>query len=1768
MSTTVDSRVVEMTFNNKQFEKGISQSMDSIDSLNKKLVSLDGDEHMSGLGDSVEKVQVKFSALQAVAFGFLEQLGKQAFTAGTNLVKSLSIDQVTAGFDKYADKTTAMQTIVNATIGKEESMEEATDRVSAALDRLNWFTDETSYNFTDMVGNIGKFTAAGVDLDKSISAMEGIATWAGISGANAQQASSAMYNFSQAMGSGAMMAMDWKSIENANMATKEFKETAIETAAAEGLLAKSFDEAGNAIYKTEKGTIVTAENFRSTLSEKWFDGKVMTETLNAYGGFADKLSETMDLFDDPNLTTSSVIKWIDEYNNAINDSEKQQQMLAKAYKEWGFAGTIEEFSASIQTLASDEYDLGRRAFKAAQEAKTFAEAISATKDAVSTGWMNIFEKIFGNYYEAKELWTELANRLYDAFIPTVKGINDILEDWRGLEDSSASLYYAVDRIKQANSSISDDQVKKWMEDYAAAIGDTAKQDLILAEAMNATQLEAEELRNIFEHVATSEEKLGMGGRTDLIQSFWNLWDAFSNIKAVATEAWESIFGPAKTADESAKTLTKIIKRLQELTAQFRDMFLTEDGLTEKGESLKSVFRGLFAILKIGKKVLDLILAPVRALAKVIGDKTKGLGGSILSTAGNVGEAIAAFSDWLDEVNLVETVTEALYEAFTWIADKIGEVVDKIKELVEESGAIEWITSKWEELKQSFADKSPFEGGAFSMTDALESLKNALIRVGEALKPVWEFIQKIASAIGDKLAPVLEDIKKAYNENGGLKGVLDLFLKGALFANILELITFISTIKKSVRKAANGFGDLFDSLGKAIDNFGKNQRAEAMKKMAEAVLIMVVAVAAMALVIHFLGDDVNEALLDIVALLLVLTLVMKTATKSVNSVTSAAGMAALAAGIAAFAAALVVLVAAVLILAFLPAEKVQQGLIAIGVIVLLMAVVMKSLSKNMTSTIEGAAAIVSFATAIKTLAKAIRILGKLDQDALIQGVVAIASLMFVLTLVLEALDGSEFDARSIGIILAIAVALDLLVVAVALIGVLPFENALQGVAAIAALVFVLSEFINSLKKVSGGDIAAACASMILLAIAMTALIVPILIFGNMDIVKLAQGLLAISVALAAMVLSLENVDADGIMMKAAGLLILAIAIDALVPAILLLGAVDFATVLKGLGAIGILLVLLVGSMAVLTALGPGILTASLALLALGAGLALVGVGTAAFAAGLATLVALGTPAIVMIGLLGAAVVAFIGLLIVEIVVAFVKILDVIAKNMPLIISSVSTILSGLLTILWNNLPVILGIIGTLCLGVVGILAELIPTIVVIVGELCSGILAVLAELVPTVLGIIGILLEGLMVLVTDQVPLLMALLATIVAELLTFIVGTTDQLIGAIQEILDIIAAWVTDELIPWAVKFIFDAILSFLTALDEALRSDFDNIVEMLLLVILDFCYALCKGVVDFFTSDRFKEIMAKIGGIVKDFFIDAWGKIKETYGNIKEAVTDWVKNVKKWFKEKWETFKQAISDFFHGGIKDGIDAAIGKIKEVVKGLIDKIKNIFKGKDPEVDADMTDSGKNLTEGIAVGLEDQSALGKVKGAVKNLADKIKGWFDKEEDIHSPSKEFAVRGMFIDQGLAEGIKDYSNVAEVATKDLADDTLDSMTGLMGALSKSLDDDIDMNPTITPILDLSEIQNGSKTIGGMFNGASVGLTAEAFGASKALNDARSTEVADAVNLAIKRYSDKIVEAFNARQNDTNVNVTLQGDAAGIFRTVVDQNSRFRASTGRSALI
>ncbi len=391
-----ESEVFSASFNSDEFTKGISEVIKSIDRLRE---SVGGRETMQAFAKAEQASSDfydSFSLKSSMAF-FASQKLLDAIFGIASAIKSITFDNMSAGFDKYQQKISAVQTMVAAT-GR------SVDEVNYRMEKLAQFTDETSYNFADMAQYASMFTNVGVDLDTAVASMEGIASWAASAGANAEQASRAMYNLSQAMGFGYIQLVDWKSIEYAGMGTEKIKNQIMEMAAEMGTLRKASD----GVYMTLKGSKVTSKNFASTLSDKWFTSNVLVNMLNEYNKFFTQIQNV-------SLETGMTITHI------LGELEKDGDEYSKSA-----IAFAEKYGIELGTV-------GEEAFRAAQQTKSFTEAINATMDAVSSGWMKSFDYIFGNRDEAIEFWSEVTEILYDVFASGAELRNLMLKYWHEME---------------------------------------------------------------------------------------------------------------------------------------------------------------------------------------------------------------------------------------------------------------------------------------------------------------------------------------------------------------------------------------------------------------------------------------------------------------------------------------------------------------------------------------------------------------------------------------------------------------------------------------------------------------------------------------------------------------------------------------------------------------------------------------------------------------------------------------------------------------------------------------------------------------------------------------------------------------------------------------------------------------------------------------------------------------------------------------------------------------------------------------------------------------------------------------------------------------------------------------------------------------------------------------------------------------------------------------------------------------------------------------
>ena len=707
--SSIDERVVQMQFENSQFEKGIKETIKSLGLLKQNLnvdKATESIEHLQNVGNSfslsnisrsLDKIVERTSWAGRTIRREIDLLTSKA----VNLGKSLTVGQINAGWSKYEQKTASVQTIMNAT-GK------SIDEVNGYLDKLMWFSDETSYNFTEMTAALGTLTSSGGDINKMIPMIEGMATATAFAGKSASEFSRVIYNLNQSYSQGYLSLMDWKSVELAQVGSEQLKQTLIDTAVELGTLKKLAD----GTFETKKGTVVNAGNMGSTLNEKWATKEVME---GAFGKFA--------------------------------------QVIEEAYK-LVEAGEFDTAADAIASLA-DKYDeTYYKAAKAAQEAKSFKEAIDATADAVSSGWMKTFELIFGNYDEARVLWTDLANALWEVFASGAEQRNEVLQAWKdaggradliqGITDALTALWTVIQSIGEAFHDIFPQATADDLLNFSSKVKELGANLRDLARAFEIVSAKRGELVTKTNPLQEYFGDLSNGSRGNEVKKLQEALEAkgFS----VGKHGIDGIFG---------KDTEAALKAFQESIGE------TADGLYKESDHAKLVGT-------ITASNYELVFETIKKYTPFV-DKLQRLARGIFTIFGMVGDAIGFAGKALWNVL---SILSPVANAFLTLMAAAGDGIVAFREWVKSSGKFdEWLSSinrKLKQVKQWFEDagKSILEFFGFDAAgkkiDGVSKFANTLANVKTFLQPVLDWF-----------STAYKDIKKFFGigaemyENGEL-----------------------------------------------------------------------------------------------------------------------------------------------------------------------------------------------------------------------------------------------------------------------------------------------------------------------------------------------------------------------------------------------------------------------------------------------------------------------------------------------------------------------------------------------------------------------------------------------------------------------------------------------------------------------------------------------------------------------------------------------------------------------------------------------------------------------------------------------------------------------------------------------------------------------------------------------------------------------------------------------------------------------------------------
>ena len=1103
MSTTIDEKVVEMRFDNQNFEHNARTSMSTLAKL-KQSLKLDGaakglDEidsaakkiNFSGLSNGVEAVQAKFSYFQATVQHQLNNIVDSAVSAGKRMASALTIDPIKTGFQEYETQINAVQTILANTESKGSTLQD----VNRALNELNTYADKTIYNFTEMTRNIGTFTAAGVELDTAVSAIQGIANLAAVSGSTSQQASTAMYQLSQALASGTVKLMDWNSVVNAGMGGQVFQDALKQTARVHGIaIDKMIKEEGS---------------FRETLSKGWLTADILTETLNQFTMAAEEGSE----------------EW-ETYKKSLMDT-----------------GYSEEQATSILKLANTATD-------AATKVKTFSQLWDTLKEAAQSGWTKSWEIMIGDFEEAKDFLTDISDRMGDIIGKSADSRNAVLSaglstGWKQLlnagiadedgyrekiklvaKDHGVAIDDMIKSEKELDSTLTDKEafqkvLTKGLKDGTLTSDMLSESVHKMADEMSS--MSAEELKaagytvDYVKQIKDLSSGLKDGsismddfvkkmtrpsGRENIIQALWNSFDGLLAILKPINEAFREIFPPM-----TGEQLYNITVKIRELTENFK----VSDDTAAK---IKQTFKGLFSVIDIGVEAVKAIGKGAIELVK----NFSGFGGKILDSAASVGVFLTNLRDTVKQTDIFGIGIEKLVSI-------ISKAITKIKEFCKElttgfespklDGFLSFFSALWSIITQvgsavgkAFGSLFKTISEVFGKGDIFEVLNSGLI--AGILIVFQKFTNGLKDGI-DSVGGILENAKGILDD---VRGCLQAYqeqlkantlLKIAAAIGILAAAIFvISTIDSDKLAASLGamailFGELIGSLKLfskiSIELKGVTKAISLMIGMSIAVLILAGALKKIATID---SESIVKGLLTIGTLMTELSLFLSK-TKFEGKVTSSA------IGIVILSSAMLILAKAVKNFGAMEWSEIGKGLAAIGALLLEVSLFTK-LTGNAENVISTGLAMVLLGASMKIFASAINDFGKMDWTTIGKGLITMGGALLEVSVAMRLLPDGMIS-KAVGMI-AVGAALKIIASALNNFGGMSWDSIVKGLAAMGGALVELSIGLNLMKNTLAGS-----AALLVAALALS-IIVPVMkALGGMSWESIGKGLITIAGAFA-------------------------------------------------------------------------------------------------------------------------------------------------------------------------------------------------------------------------------------------------------------------------------------------------------------------------------------------------------------------------------------------------------------------------------------------------------------------------------------------------------------------------------------------------------------------------------------------------------------------------------------------------------------------------------
>ena len=1608
--SSIDKRIVQMKFDNAQFERGISQTMQSLNGLEKSINSMSGARNFTGLQEAIDNINNKFSFMGTVADQVIRRITDQIFNLSTAMAKQFTVTPVLEGFNTYEQKINATQQIMNsASVSQETAI--------SYLKDLNKYSDLTIYRLSDMTQSLGKFTAAGVELDKAATAIKGLGNVAAVSGASTMDFSRAIYNVSQTLGMGHMLARDWMSIENANMATKEFKEQLIAVAKEIGTLNKE-GKVVNPLQKFDEE--VTFKNVRDSLSSGWLTSDVLIGTLEKY---ADTTNE-----------------------------------------------------------------IGNKAFEAATRVKTFHQLLETLGDSIGTAWSRVFSSIIGDYEDAAVVWTAISNELTKIFEGPVDLLGSKLKTWNelggraslidGLANSIKALHIVLSPIGEAfKSAFPDNMITSLlvMSNNVKSFGKNA---------INSALGAAREFRNF-----------GTGPLKLVSDMAKGLFDFIRLNIAVIKDTFYILSPLSELLKVLAQTVVRLLSKTGLLSSSLEDWYTKSSSMRNVVEKLHDAVQFLVDKIIDLSGILSAVLAPIINFisSSIISVK------EFISTMANTKDIVKAWdemfskfkemsgSDILDKIGelgsrAIGKLREAVENACNYVKllfdvifnakipdDAISQpLVDGIGDTLLK--AAEKASAAWEKLKGIYSEildgfinfmskVKPSDIAMFTTSIGTLFMGGGLMAAAKGLKNFPFPITNFFKGAGDNLKSVTKRITDILD---GIKQGVDRFKKGETIKNIKSIATSIAILAGALYVIAQiPAGKLTDAVGSILLLMGSLATvATAMKQgigdtgfssnLAKTLLGMASSVLILSIALKKIGSIDSDKLLGSVEALSLIMLEMAAIAiafdkQNIANMPKVSGM------MIGMATAILMISGALSLLSLLNPDKLSKAVESVALLMgeMTMACVAVSNYGDTKRMLGAGAAIIMLAFAIQMISVPLAALALIQYEQLENSLSTLTKAMAMIILALLSIveiskkNSVGKTAGAAGIIIMLALALQMLTVPIIALSLIPFKRMGDALLVLTGAMIVLIGALQAVVQIGGqGGLAKAAGAagvLMMLAIALQMMAVPIMMLSAINFESMMASLLGLAIAfsllLVAMV-AIQNIGTAGAAGAAGVLMLLAIAVALMVPPIMALAQIPFSALMGSLLGIAVALGILIGAMAIIgtaSALfiaGGAILSGTLILLAVAFGLVAkstldLGKGFALIAAGMAALAAIAPMADIAMQTLGNA--------IKTVIISVTSVIGVIAEGL----------VKGFVTMIENlgmMAPQLIGAVMKIIVELVRQLHDTLPMIVQLALETMSMILEHLVEFIPRIVGLA-------MQLITD-------LLTALAAHAQDF----AEKGIELITNFIEGISAKLPD-----LIQAANDLIISFINGLADGIRNNAEEVKA----AIDNLCGAILDAFKTFFGIHSPSKVMEDQGiyliqGLtngVSSFGSDAVTAVTNVGTNIWNGINNTLSN------------SMAIGKDFLSSITSGIRLMIGDAVSAVawagRKIYDTMSNAV--------GNAVSIGANFMIGLKNGLS--SHLGDVLNKVRELGGNIVAKFKEMLGIHSPSRVMAEQGMYIDLGVAKGIDDNANAVRSSVISLGKETMKAM---QEALYNLVDED--EQPVIRPVLDLSDVKKSARHIGAIF--------------------------------------------------------------------------------------